>query len=362
MAKASFSDLLPERNNPWPDQYRLPDDLLEAFARLRPGMELAFRPRQEDGSDYPWAEHPLPEILGDYTVSEKHYARFRVMAFGEEGGVPYLEVHEIVPHVDTPLIRLDLSQKLSNFACWRQDVFSTYTIALTGGPGSGKSTLIPYLTEMIEGMGFHAVVLPETVTALVESGFPIGEMLATHEGLIKFERSLLKMQMELEKQIERMPFPGPTVLIFDRSVPDILSYVHPRFWGKLFVYEDKDFCPLYRSREYHREGYDLILHLDTAARASGYTTANNAARRETEAEAIAVCDQVWDGWTRCMVHWPDAFTWASRHRIEAGEDFEEKCNRALEVVANALEDCEDMQKNLRKYQDWTARMKEKGSE
>lgn len=358
-AEVSFADLQ-EREPTWPAQFRLPDDLTQALKRLRPGMTLRYMPLQEDGSAYQ-GETPSPRFLGSYTPGSNRYGEYRVMAVGEEDGEPYVEVYEEVSHVDTPLVRLDLDQKLSNFVCWRQDVFKTYTIALTGGPGSGKSTLIPYLTEMIQDMGFHAVVVPETVTALVESGYPLGDMLSTHVGLIDFERSLLRMQATLEQQTMRMPFPGPTVILLDRSIPDILSYVAPQFWKNIFRYEQSDYCPMLCSDEDWREGYDLILHLDTAARASGYTTANNVARRETEAEAITVCDQVWDGWTRCMLEWPDAFTWATRHRIQASESFDEKCGETLQIVANSLEGCEDMQRNLRKYQDWSARMKERDS-
>ena len=117
--------------------------------------------------------------------------------------------------------------------------------------------------------------------------------------LYHFETAILQAQIQLEASFEMIArsTTDPSILLMDRALLDIAAYLPDAQWkdiiGRNGWTEDQ-----FAAR------YDLILHLVTAAEGAEqfYTTANNAARTETAAEAIALDHKVRTCWSTHANH------------------------------------------------------------
>ncbi|CAN5188563.1 ATP-binding protein [soil metagenome] len=89
---------------------------------------------------------------------------------------------------------------------------------LTGGPSSGKTTLI----KEFERLGYTVVheVATHYIKEQLTKGITIEEMLRDHE---KFQRTILLRQLELEKSLD----PQKTIIL-DRGVHDHYGYLEVR--------------------------------------------------------------------------------------------------------------------------------------
>jgi predicted ATPase len=86
---------------------------------------------------------------------------------------------------------------------------------ITGGPGSGKSTLI----EALAGMGL--TTMPEAGRAIIQAQQAIGGNALPWADRAAFAEQMLSW--ELRSYGEALQKPGPVV--FDRGVPDIAGYL-----------------------------------------------------------------------------------------------------------------------------------------
>jgi predicted ATPase len=86
---------------------------------------------------------------------------------------------------------------------------------ITGGPGSGKSTLIEALAE--QGM----CTMPESGRAIIQDQVAIGGEALPWSDRRAFAELMLASEMRLYRAALRLS--GP--VIFDRGVPDVLGYL-----------------------------------------------------------------------------------------------------------------------------------------
>ena len=85
---------------------------------------------------------------------------------------------------------------------------------LTGGPCSGKTTLVFEL----EKQG-HAI-LPEAARMFIEEQLALGKTIPEmHQDLSKFEHDILRRHVELEAKV-----PKDKMMFFDRGIPDNVAY------------------------------------------------------------------------------------------------------------------------------------------
>jgi CYTH domain-containing protein/thymidylate kinase len=169
-----------------------------------------------------------------------------------------------------------------------------YTIVLTGGPCSGKSSSLAYLTEKLSDYGLMVFVIPETATLITNNGIDRRKMDGPKQ-VARYEEAILDMQLSFEETYRRAVmqiFPErKKVLLLDRGVMDIKAFMpHNDFKG---ILKRKGL-----SEVALRDRYHAVIHLVTAAEGAReyYTGENNSARIETAEEAILIDRKIRESW------------------------------------------------------------------
>ena len=194
-------------------------------------------------------------------------------------------------------------------------------IVLTGGPCAGKTTALKFLREALIKNGYGAVVVPETSTELFSSGISPSKM----NSLFDFHQTQLDVQLAKEYMFEQAcgKFKNfdHIVLICDRGVLDAKVYIGNEGFANLLQLNN-----LTEQDIINR--YDAVFKLVTAANGAKdyYTLENNAVRKESAEEAIALDELV-------------SKAWVSHPRFEIidnSTNFEQKMNRLLNSVLTFL--------------------------
>lgn len=199
-----------------------------------------------------------------------------------------------------------------------------YMIVLTGGPCSGKSSSLAYLTEKLSDMGFMVFVIPETATLITNSGIDRRKMDRSKQ-VSAYEEAIFDMQIafeEIYKESVMKVFPDKKkVILLDRGIMDIKAFM-----------PEKDFTDILKRKKITemelRDRYNGIIHLITAAEGAieFYTNQNNPARIETPEEALEIDRKIrecWLGHPRLKI-------------IDNSTDFEGKLNRTFKAIASIL--------------------------
>jgi predicted ATPase len=172
-----------------------------------------------------------------------------------------------------------------------------FTVALTGGPCSGKSSSLEAFTRELTARGLDVYSVPEVPTIVLNAGFPYPG-LAGGALLQAFENAIARTQVCLENEVlslaaarDALERSRPAVVFFDRGLLDLKAYCAPATWAAALAAVGVD-------EDTARARYDLVIHLQTAAIGAEafYTTANNAARTEGLAEARELDARVQDAW------------------------------------------------------------------
>ena len=102
-----------------------------------------------------------------------------------------------------------------------------YTVCLTGGPCSGKSTSLALFVRELTARGFDVYCAPEVPTMVVGAGFPYPGM-DSGPLLYDFELGLFRTQLAFEDTVLHMAAQRdallrkrPAVVIFDRGLLDM---------------------------------------------------------------------------------------------------------------------------------------------
>jgi CYTH domain-containing protein/predicted ATPase len=197
-------------------------------------------------------------------------------------------------------------------------------IVLTGGPCSGKSSSLAYLTEKLSDHGFMVFVVPETATLITGNGIDRRKMDKPGQ-IVVFEEAIFDMQMSFEdtyKQAVSRIFPERRkVILLDRGIMDIRAFLTDDVFNGILKRKG-----LTRAAIRHR--YDGVIHLVTAADGAVeyYTGENNSARLETPEEALRIdvrTKESWLGHPRFKI-------------IDNSTDFEGKIRRAYSAIARFL--------------------------
>lgn len=177
-------------------------------------------------------------------------------------------------------------------------------IALTGGPGGGKSALLAELSG--DPHWRHRVAaLPEAITLMGGLGISPQER--------RFQQVMVALQMALEDGLRRALADGPPRLVLcHRGSLDPLAYWLARGWP-----EEAFFALTATTREGHYRRYAAVIHLVTAAEgaAHAYRRYPEAHRPETPEEAIRLdhlLRQAWGAHPRCVLLENSGRDWAAK--------------------------------------------------
>lgn len=208
-------------------------------------------------------------------------------------------------------------------------------IVLTGGPGSGKTTVINSIIKIFSSLGVKVIVVPETATEIITSGIkPFGE---DPVDMLDFQELVLRQQLNKEKLIDDAvkmytnKYPDKDLLIiYDRGIIDNKSYI-----------TDEEFMDVLKkitNKNNYSEllnNYDLVIGLVGAK--EFYTLENNLARSESPDYALKLGEKTlksWVGHPKLKIVGPK-------------EHMEDKINEVANYI-NELLDKRNV-KNQRKY-------------
>lgn len=159
---------------------------------------------------------------------------------------------------------------------------SARRVAISGGPGGGKSTVAAALARELAA---RVVVVPEVATHLLGGFFP---GISGPDDRRAVQRAIYHVQVNLEA-VHRARCADDTVLVFDRGVIDGAAY-----WpdGAEAFFESVCGDPTAA-----RERYDAVLFLESAAQGGLAIDSGNAARTEQRLEAARLDRLLYDLWS-----------------------------------------------------------------
>lgn len=203
-------------------------------------------------------------------------------------------------------------------------------VVLTGGPGSGKTTVIESIQKNF-GSKYKIIIVDETASHLINMGIrPFGE---SQVPLLDFQELVLREQLTKEDLVNKsLDFiPNDNILIiYDRGILDNCAYISKEeFQEILNRLEEKHTINEFLNR------YDLIVNL--VSRKDFYTTDNNPARTEAVEEALNLGNktlQAWLGHNNLKIVLPK-------------DDINEKIKEVLNHINKILE--EKQVKSQKKY-------------
>lgn len=164
-------------------------------------------------------------------------------------------------------------------------------IVITGGPCAGKSTAMSWVQNEFTQMGYTVLFVPETATELITGGVAPWTCGTNAD----YQKCQMKLQIEKEKIFEQAAATMKAekiLIVCDRGILDNKAYMDAAEFEQAIDSVGSNEVEL-------RDSYDAVFHLVTAAKGAEnfYTTANNAARKETPAEAAALDDKLISAWT-----------------------------------------------------------------
>ena len=154
-------------------------------------------------------------------------------------------------------------------------------IALTGGPGGGKTTAVDLFRRE---MGESVVVVPEAATMMFTGGFP---RYPEAEAVRSAQLAIFHVQRNLE-DIQSTRYPD-RILLCDRGTIDGAAYWPER--------EGDFFKALDTTLEEELARYDGVIFFESAAVGGLGIEGGNPVRRETLAEAVALDTKLRSYWS-----------------------------------------------------------------
>lgn len=149
-------------------------------------------------------------------------------------------------------------------------------ICLTGGPSTGKTSVINAVIKDFSELGYHVIVIPETATSFINNGIrPFGDNALPP---VTFQKLVIESQLSKEKIAELAAEAlgsDKVIIICDRGSLDGIAYVTSEEWEQTLKEQGVNARDLLSS-------YNAILYME--GREELFTTENNKARYESSAE------------------------------------------------------------------------------
>lgn len=194
-------------------------------------------------------------------------------------------------------------------------------IVLTGGPGSGKTSVLEKINKVYSSEGYKVIIVPETATDLMNNGinFRDGSI-----SLVDFQELVMRLQLAKEEVVERaieLSNSDKVIVIYDRGTIDNTAYIKKEEFEEILARLNnvKSFADLMNK-------YDMVINL--VGREDFYTTENNKARSEDASEALKLGDatlKCWLGHKKVKIVLPK-------------DTIEEKTNEVLNIINDLLKE------------------------
>ena len=192
-------------------------------------------------------------------------------------------------------------------------------IVLTGGPGSGKTSVLEKINQVYSSEGYKVIIVPETATELMNNGitFKDGSI-----SLVDFQELVMRLQLSKEEIVERaieLMGNDQVIVVYDRGTIDNTAYINKDEFEDILTRLNhvKSFTDLMNK-------YDLVINL--VGREDFYTTENNKARSESVDDALKLGDSTLRCWLGHKVV-----------KIVLPKDtVEEKINEVLNIINDSL--------------------------
>lgn len=138
-----------------------------------------------------------------------------------------------------------------------------FTVVLTGGPCSGKSSVLAVLKRRLSVRGFQVLTIPENATHFLANSDGFQPDWAGTDSQVEMQRIFLDFQLDQERGFHQFAAlnPKPAVLLLDRSVLDCKVFIADHQWEKVLNHHTKP--QLLEENLFKR--YDLVLHMVTCA-------------------------------------------------------------------------------------------------
>lgn len=169
-----------------------------------------------------------------------------------------------------------------------------YRVVLTGGPASGKTTLISrILKEFKQDDGWRVITIPETATELI-SGFGINPF-GVCMSMLKFQDFVIADQIHKEKLALEAAEVVPeekVLIVYDRALLDNKAYISDEEFAETLMRVGG------KSESEVLAGYDAVIYLVTCAKGAefAYNLGNNA-RSESIEHAREIDDRTLRAWS-----------------------------------------------------------------
>lgn len=193
-------------------------------------------------------------------------------------------------------------------------------VVITGGPCAGKTTAMSWIQNAFTQKGYAVLFVPETATELITGGVAPWTCGTNAD----YQKCQMKLQIEKEKvfcEAAKTMRSDKVLIVCDRGALDNKAYM-----------DELEFSTVLKGMGVNevelRDNYDAVFHLVTAAKGAEecYTTANNAARRESVEEAARLDDKLISAWTG-HPHF---------RVIDNSTDFQNKLRRLISEIASFL--------------------------
>ena len=149
-------------------------------------------------------------------------------------------------------------------------------VCLTGGPSTGKTSVINAINKHFSNLGYSVIIVPETATSFIASGIkPFGDNALPP---VEFQRLVIQNQLHKERIADKaaeLLGSDKTIVICDRGALDGIAYVNTEEWANTLENEGVKARDLLTS-------YDVILYM--LGKSELFTTENNESRYESSAE------------------------------------------------------------------------------
>jgi len=171
-----------------------------------------------------------------------------------------------------------------------------FRLVLTGGPCSGKTSIINALTMFLKEKGIAVVHVQESSTSLRTSGIEWSPIRSEDFQTAVVQNQILRENIAFNwcKRIQETNPERRTVIIFDRGLCDGLGFVDEVTFERCLKTAD----PNIDMNLFNR--YDAVFHLETAAKVGFYE--NTSYRHETCDQAIEQDEKLQDIWKSHHCH------------------------------------------------------------